>query len=88
MNQSFARGGVRGRYNFTDRFYIVGRADIGGFGVGSDLAWQLYGALGWHLTPHTTVELGYRYLYMDYTRGGFVYDLATHGAFVGMGFTF
>jgi hypothetical protein len=80
--------GVRGRYNLTDRLYLVGRADIGGFGVGSDLTWQLYGALGWHLSPHTTVELGYRYLYADYTSGAFVWDMSTAGAFVGMEFTF
>jgi hypothetical protein len=80
--------GVRGRYNFTDRWYVVGRADIGGFGVGSDMSWQLFAAFGWHLTPRTTVELGYRHLYMDYTRGGFVADFSTSGVFLGMGFTF
>lgn len=80
--------GLRGRYNFTDRLYAVGRADIGGFSIGSELSWQLYGALGWQFTPRSFVEVGYRYLDVDYSDDGFTYDMAMGGAFIGFGMTF
>ncbi|MDB6133692.1 MAG: hypothetical protein JWM59_1935 [Verrucomicrobiales bacterium] len=80
--------GVRARYNFTSRFYAAARADIGGFGVGSDLAWQAYAGLGWQCGRKVTFELGYRCLEMDYTSGGFTYDTMTSGVFTGVGITF
>ncbi len=82
--------GVRARYNFTDRLYAIAKADIGGFGVSSDLVWNAYGALGCNLTKtgKTTLELGYRYMSVDYTRGGFTYDMATSGPMINLGLKF
>lgn len=77
--------GVRGYYHFTDRFYATAKADIGGFGISSDLAWQLYGALGYNLSKRTTLELGYKYMAVDYTSGGFTNDVATSGVFLNLG---
>jgi hypothetical protein len=76
--------GFRGRYDLNDQFYLVGRGDIGGFGVSSDSAWNLYGALGTSINEKTTVEFGYRYYQVDYERGGFLYDVATKGPFIGV----
>jgi opacity protein-like surface antigen len=80
--------GLRTRYNFTTSCYAVGRADIGGFGVGSDFAWQAYAGVGYQFNPKVTLELGYRYLQMDYTSGGFTYDTATAGVFTALGIRF
>lgn len=82
--------GLRACYRFTDRFYAIAKADIGGFGVSSDLTWSAYGALGCHLTKSgkTTVELGYKHLAIDYTRGGFTYDMATSGPMINMSLKF
>ena len=82
--------GMRARYSFTDRLYAIAKADIGGFGVSSDLVWSAYGALGCNLTRtgKTTVELGYKYMAVDYTRGGFTYDMATSGVMVNLGLKF
>jgi len=76
--------GFQGRCDLNDRFYLVGRGDIGGFGVSSELAWNLYGALGAEINDRTSVELGYRYYQVDYERGGFRYDVATKGPFIGV----
>jgi hypothetical protein len=38
--------GLRGRYNLTKALYLTGEAVIGGFGVGSEISWQMYAALG------------------------------------------
>lgn len=76
--------GFRGRYNLNDQLYLTGRGDIGGFGVSSESAWNVYGALGFDLSPRTCVELGYRYYQVDYERGALDYDVATKGPFIGV----
>ncbi len=76
--------GFRGQCRLSDRTYLAGRADIGGFGVSSDLMWNAYGALGVDISERLAVELGYRYLSVDYQSGGFAYDVATKGPFVGV----
>jgi hypothetical protein len=71
---------MRGRYNFNDRFYAVAKADIGGFGVGSELTWQAYGGLGWQVNRSLSTEIGYRYMDIDYDGGhGAKYNLAMSG---------
>lgn len=80
--------GFRARHHFNDWFYSTVRADIGGFGVGSDLEWQVYAALGFNLSKHTTLELGYRHMDVDYTSGGFTFDAALSGAVLALGYTF
>ena len=82
--------GMRARYNFTDRWYAIAKADIGGFGVGSNLIWQAYGALGYHLTKsgNTTLELGYRHMAIDYESDEFLYDTTMSGAMIAIGFHF
>lgn len=76
--------GFRGRYDLNDRLYLTGRGDIGGFGISSDSAWNVYGALGIDLSPRTCVEVGYRYYQVDYERGALNYDVATKGPFLGV----
>ncbi len=68
------------------------RGDIGGFGVGSDFAWQAIATLRWQFSPRTGVGLAYRHLDMDYEDGKganrFLYDVATSGPALGVVFTF
>ena len=78
--------------NPESRMLIGG--DIGGFGVGSDLSWQLYGFYARDVklgrTP-ATVSLGYRALGQDYTTGGTVpltIDTTYHGPVVALSFHF
>jgi len=80
--------GLAGRYNFRGPFYLTAKADIGGFGVGSQLTWQGYGALGCQFTRRVYSEIGYRYLYVDYRHAGFIYDTATRGAQITVGVVF
>jgi len=80
--------GLRGRLNLDKAWYLTGRADIGGFGAGSQLTWQVYGALGCQLTRYIYAEAGYRSLYMNYRGGGLIYDTYTRGFQIDMGITF
>jgi hypothetical protein len=80
--------GVRGRCNFYKSFYFTGEGDVGGFGIGSEVTTQVYGALGYQITPRTSAETGYRFLYMDYNTTALIYQVALHGAQISMSFSF
>ena len=82
--------GISGRYNLTKAFYLTGRADVGGFGVGSDITVQAYGAVGCQITRSIYSELGYRVLYVDYTddSNGYLNNTTTHGVQIVTGITF
>ena len=68
------------------------RGDVGGFGVGSDFAWQGVGIVRWQASPGFGVLLAYRYLSSDYDKGKdenyFRYDMAMQGPALGVVFTF
>ena len=75
--------GLRGRLNLSKVFYLTAETDIGGFGIGSDIAVQAYAALGCQITRNIFSEVGYRYLYDDFrdeSANDFLYQLALHGA--------
>lgn len=80
--------GFRAQYNFNDHWYLAGNSDIGGFGVSSDLTWSIQATVGYNFTEKISAELGYRYLYTDYTSGNFGYDMAQAGIYTGMNFKF
>ena len=80
--------GLRGRLNLTKAFYLIGKGDIGGFGVGSQLTWQAYGAIGCQITRNIYAETGYRCLFDNYRDHGLTYDVFTRGIEVNMGVTF
>jgi hypothetical protein len=44
--------------------------DVGGWGTGSTLEYQVAGAIGYRVKESITVLAGYRYLDLDYSRGG------------------
>lgn len=80
--------GLRGQWNLNKAFYLKATGDIGGFGVGSNLTWQAYGALGCHITRSIYAEAGYRYLYTDYDKDNFTYKVTQSGVEITAGITF
>ena len=66
--------------------------EIGGFGVGSTFTWQVFPALGFSLSKRASLELGDRWLDIDYETGEnttlFKYDVLTQGPIVGFAFRF
>ncbi|MDN3642044.1 hypothetical protein QWY87_04990 [Lutimonas halocynthiae] len=67
-------------------------ADIGGFGVGSDLAWQINPFVGYQFSKLFEIDLAYRWLSMDYESGAdsnyFKYDMLISGPEIGFLFHF
>lgn len=66
--------------------------DIGGFGVGSDFAWQGIATFRWQFSERIGALAAYRYMQMDYESGSgsgrFEYDMAFSGPALGIVFTF
>jgi outer membrane autotransporter protein len=83
--------GLRGRFNLNKAFYLTAESDVGGFGIGSDIAVEAYAALGCQITRNIHAEVGYRYLYDDFrdeSANDFLYQLALHGAQITVGLNF
>jgi hypothetical protein len=80
--------GLRGRFNLSKAFYLTAESDVGGFGIGSDIAVQAYAALGCQITRNIFSEVGYRYLYDDFRDTNFLYQLSLHGAQITVGLKF
>jgi len=96
LNQTLARDdywfdpyvGLRARYNFNKTFYTAVRGEIGGFGVGADLMWEVEGVIGINLTRNIFTEIGYRALGGDFEDDGFLFDTVMHGPQITTGITF
>jgi len=76
--------GLRGRYNLSKAFYLTAETDIGGFGIGSDIAWQGYAALGCQIIRNIYSEVGYRALYDDFrdeSDHNFLYQIWLQGQY-------
>lgn len=80
--------GLRVQVNFTRWLFLAAQGDVGGFGAGSDIAWNVQASLGVNFSRHVFAELGYRYFYMDYTNGGALYQAGEFGVFTGIGVRF
>jgi hypothetical protein len=80
--------GLRIEHQITEKWVALARADIGGFGVGSDFSWQAFGAIGYRWRPNAAILAGYRYLDIDYDSNGFTFDAATAGIMIGLQWTF
>ena len=57
--------------------------DVGGWGAGSEMDYQVGGLLGYRIKPSWTLQAGYRYLYVNY-RSGIIFDAATSGVMFGV----
>jgi hypothetical protein len=75
-----------------DKWLFRFRGDIGGFGVGSDLTWQVQAYAGYKFTKLFQLTAGYRYMSMDYDKGTdagrFIYNVDTFGPEISFGFHF
>jgi hypothetical protein len=82
---------VGGRFvvPLSPKLEITAAGDVGGWGVGSQLDYQVAGLLGYKVKPHVTLQAGYRYLFVDYAAGGIhggVLNATTSGIIFGATF--
>ena len=74
------------------RWHAQVYTEIGGFGVGSTVAWQVFPTIGVNIARQASIEFGYRWLDIDYSSGEdltlFKYDVLTQGPVFGFAFRF
>jgi hypothetical protein len=80
--------GLRARYNFNKTYYTAVRGEIGGFGVGADLMWEVETVVGINLTRSIFTEIGYRALGGNYENNNLRFDAVMHGPQITTGITF
>ena len=78
--------GARGTARLSPRVFVLGRFDVGGFGVSSDFTGQAFGGAGFQVKPRVALIGGYRYLRVDYANEGFVFRTAMSGIMLGAKF--
>lgn len=82
--------GGRWTWNFAEGWSVTARGDIGGFGVGSDFAWQAVGLVEWQPFEYVSFLAGYRALDIDYEDGSgndyFKFDATVYGPLLGVNF--
>ena len=80
--------GLRTRYNFNKTYYTGVRGEIGGFGVGADLMWEVEAMFGINVTHSIFTEIGYRALGGNFEDRDFRFDAVMHGPQITTGITF
>lgn len=97
LNQTWAEPfiGARVRVDLSERWSMRLRGDIGGFGLGSDFAWQTIGLASYRITMmgrQAEAVFGYRALGQDYRTGSglrrFEWNMVQHGPVLGMNMRF
>ena len=80
--------GGRWLWEISEKWNLILRGDIGGFGVGSDLTWNLVGLIDFQPWKYVSLFGGYRVLYQDFEDGSgadkFKFDATMHGPVLGL----
>lgn len=83
--------GLRVRGQLSRNWVYTVQGDIGGFGVGSDFAWQAAVSIGYRFElfgREALAMVGYRALGMDYESSSLVWDTTLHGPAIGLNIRF
>lgn len=85
-------GGFRATLPIDDRFDVTVNADVGGFGIGSEISVNAWPQLGVRIGERSRALIGYRLIYVKHESGDgssrFVYDALTFGPTIGVEFRF
>lgn len=81
--------GAKGRTLLGDTgMYVSAGVAVGGFGVGSDMFYDLNANLGYQWSESIGTTVGYRIYDLDYENDGFVYDVKQEGWMIGLSWAF
>ncbi len=79
---------ARANIRVAERWSLIGYADIGGFGAGSDFTAQIVATVNWQASESVYLSAGYRHLYVDYNSGGRAFDVKFSGPLFGLTYRF
>lgn len=80
--------GIRARVGLWEDWHVSGRADWGGFRVGSDQFWSVDLGVGYELSDQLSVELRYQHFEVDYADSDDVVDFTLKGLKLGVTYQF
>ncbi len=86
--------GIRFTRPMKEKWKLVLRGDVGGFGAGSDFTASAAGGILYSFNETISLDVKYRALWVDFedgtrgTPGYFAYDTVTHGPILGVKFEF
>ena len=80
--------GLRGQVPLSERWTLSGFADVGGFGVGSELTWEAYAGANYAFNDRFSGVLGYRYMSIDYEGDSLTMDINLYGPLLGIQYRF
>lgn len=84
--------GFRAVVPISENWIFVARGDVGGFGLGSDFAWDATAFFDWRFGKNFSMAFGYRYFDLQFDdRGGadaFDLDMQQGGPAIGVAYTF
>jgi len=70
------------------KFYFSGGGGIGGFGVGSEMFFDMNINFGYQWNRSIGTVIGYRMFDVDYEKDGFLYDVRQEGWLLGLTWAF
>ena len=80
----------RAKFDAANKWFFQLRADLGGFGIGSDFTWQAHGIVDYRFSKLFQLTGGYRIISLDYENGTgmdhFLYDMNLSGPVIRFGF--
>lgn len=69
----------------NEKLSTIVAMDVGGFGVSSEMTYQVVANLIYEFNPTWSAIFGYRLLDIDYDKDGFVFDTRQDGLILGLG---
>lgn len=78
--------GGRVVWPFAEKWSLIVRGDMSGFGIGSasDLTWSLNGGIGFQFGEKWMLKAGYRYFDIDYSKGSGSNEFGLEGSMDGL----
>lgn len=64
------------------------KGDIGGFGVNSQMTWQLNAGAGYMLAPQVPLTLGFKYVGVNHDKNRFNWTVNEYGFTLGIGYRY
>jgi opacity protein-like surface antigen len=80
--------GARFRAPLGERWGLAAYGDLGGFGLTSDLTWQLMGTVQYDISNHWRVAAGYRHVAAKIDKGDTDIKLTLSGPIIGFSYRF
>jgi hypothetical protein len=80
--------GMRFQAALSPKISISAIGDAAMFGLGSKVSYEGIGLLGYNFNPKWTMQVGYRYLKVDYQKDLYLFNVIMKGAVIGATYNF